>query len=163
MKNSCNDNICDWLRDAHAMEEQSEKLFSRQADRLISFTGLRAKLGREVKYIMENQALLSTRLEQLGCSSSVIKDIAGKVVAGAQNILGMSMSDEPVKGILALHTFTQIAIGSYKILITAAQAINDAETSRICNIILLQTEGRAAWIEKQLAEVTKTYLLNDVA
>jgi len=163
MKNDCNENICDWLRDAHAMEEQAEKLFSGQADRLKSYTGLRAKLGREVKYIMENQALLSTRMEQLGSSSSAIKDIAGKFIAGAQNILGMPMSDEPVKGILALHTFTQMAIGSYKILIAAAQAVNDYETSRICNLILNQTEGRAAWIEEQLQEVTKTFLLSNAA
>lgn len=112
MKNSGNENICDWLRDTHTMEEQAEKLFSGQADRLKSYIGMRAKLGREVKYIMENQALLSTRMEQLGSSGSVIKDLAGKLAAGAKNILGMSMSDEPVKGILALHTFTQMAIGS---------------------------------------------------
>jgi ferritin-like metal-binding protein YciE len=163
MNNSLNENICDWLRDAHAMEEQAEKLFSGQVDRFKSYASLRAKLAKEVKYIMENQALLSTRMEQLGTSNSVIKDTAGKITAGTQNILGMAMSDEPVKGILALHTFTQMAIGSYKILIAAAQALNDSETSRICNIILTQTEDRAAWIEKELEAVTTTFLLNEVA
>lgn len=29
-----NENICDWLRDAHAMETQAEKLFLGQAERL---------------------------------------------------------------------------------------------------------------------------------
>ena len=158
MTDTCRENICDWLRDAHAMEEQGEKLFSGQADRLKEYTGLRTKLDAEVNYFKEHQALLSSRIEQLGSSTSLIKDTAGKVVAGAQNMSGLMVSDEPVKGILALHTFTQMGIGSYKILVAAAEAAGDEDTKRICQTILAHTETRARWIETELDSVTRTFL-----
>ena len=158
MTNTCKEDICDWLRDAHAMEEQAEKLFSGQADRLKAYGSLQAKLIEEVIYIKQNQSLLQTRLDLLGCSKSLLKDAAGKAVAVAQNIFGIPMSDEPVKGILALHTFTQMEIGSYKILIAAAEAINDSETKRICSTILAQAEERATWIEAELKSVTLSFL-----
>lgn len=158
MRTSATENICDWLRDAHAMEEQAEKLFSGQAERLKEYTGLRTKLEAELNYIQEHQALLTGRIEQLGKSTSTIKDVAGKVVASAQNMSGMMVSDEPVKGILALHTFTQMAIGSYKILVAAAEAARDEDTRRICESILAHTETRALWIETELEAVTRTFL-----
>lgn len=157
------EDICDWLRDAHAMEEQAEQLFSGQAKRLESYGGLKTRLQTELQYIRENQTLLSNRIEQLGTSKSIVKDTAGKVVAAAQNILGMVMTDEPVKGILALHTFTQMEIGSYKILVAAADAVQDMETRQICQNILNNTEKRAAWIEKELDAVTKNFLATKAA
>lgn len=163
MATSTIENICDWLRDAHAMEEQAEKLFSGQAERLKEYTSLRTKLEAELSYIQEHQALLTARIEQLGTSTSTIKDVAGKVVASAQNMSGMMVSDEPVKGILALHTFTQMAIGSYKILVAAAEASGDQDTKRICESILAHTETRALWIETELEAVTRTFLTSKAA
>lgn len=158
MTDSPKENVCDWLRDAHAMEEQGEKLFSGQADRLEDYTELRTKLNAEVGYFKEHQVLLSKRIDQLGTSRSVIKDVAAKVVAGAQNMSGLMVSDEPVKGILALHTFTQMAIGSYKILVAAAEAIQDFETRTLCETILERSEARARWIDDELCSVTRSFL-----
>jgi ferritin-like metal-binding protein YciE len=163
MTDTARENIRDWLRDAHAMEEQAEKLFSGQADRLRDYPGLSAKLETEVNYIKEHQRLLTSRIDQLGTSTSVIKDVAGKVVAAAQNFSGIMVSDEPVKGILALHTFTQMAIGSYKILVSAAEASADLDTKSICQTILDHTENRAAWIETELDSVTRTFLTDKAA
>lgn len=158
MTSSCKDDICDWLRDAHAMEKQAEQLFSGQADRLEDYPGLRTRLEMELIYIKKHQHLLSSRIDALGTSTSIIKDTAGKFFASVQNVSGLSVTDEPVKGILALHTFTQMAVGSYKILVAAAEAINDEETKTICENILKHTEVRAAWMETELDEVTKKFL-----
>jgi ferritin-like metal-binding protein YciE len=160
MKHTSSENILDWLRDAHALEEQTENVFSGQADRLKDYPGLSTKFEAELNYIRDHKVLLAARIEQLGSSTSVIKDTAAKVVAGAQNISGMAVSDEPVKGILAIHALTQLAIGSYKILIAATEASNDSETRQICETILAHTETRAKWIETELEAVTKNFLLN---
>src|SRR5690606_308808 len=112
-----NDNICDWLRDAHAMEEQAEKLFHGQASRLKAYSELSAKLEEEVTFIEANKMLLSDSLKKLGSCTSVVKDSFGKFIGFEQNMAGIMVSDEPVKGILALHTFSQMAVGSYKILV----------------------------------------------
>lgn len=153
-----NEHICDWLRDAHAMEEQAEKLFVGQAERLKKHEALSNKLKDEVTYIQANQLVLSEKIKQLGGSTSAIKDTLGKVVASAQNISGIMVSDEPVKGILALHTFTQMAIGSYKVLVAACDAVGEAEVKSTCETILASVEKRAAWIDDELEAVTRTFL-----
>jgi ferritin-like metal-binding protein YciE len=157
------ENVCDWLRDAHAMEEQAEILFAGQADRFKKNEQLSAKLTEEVTYIKANQLLLSERLKQLGSSVSFMKDTVGKIVAFEQNMTGIMMSDEPVKGILALHTFTQMAIGSYKILVAATDAAGEADVKKTCEIILASVQKRAAWIEKELDAVTRTFLTANAA
>lgn len=75
-----------------------------------------------------------------------------------QTMTGIMVSDEPVKGILALHTFTQMAIGSYKILVAAADSTGDQDVKKTCQTILDVSERRAAWIEKELDCVTRTFL-----
>lgn len=160
MTTTSGETIRDWLRDAHAMEEQAEKLFSGQAERLKYFYGITTQFEAELDFIREHKILLSARIQQLGSGPSMIKDAAAKVMAGAQNLSGIAVNDEPVKAILALYTHTQMGVASYKILIAAAQATHDAETQRICEIILNHTETRAQWIEKELESVTRTFLEN---
>lgn len=153
-----NENICDWLRDAHAMEEQAEKLFRGQADRLKAYTELSANLKGEVTFIEANKMLLSDKLKKLGSCTSVVKDSFGKFMGFEQNMAGMMVSDEPVKGILALHTFSQMAVGSYKILVSASDAMGESDIKATCEAILSSAERRAAWIEKELDSVTRAFM-----
>lgn len=159
MTDNRKENIREWLRDAHAMEAHAEQLFSKQSDRFKDYPLIKAQLDSYLTRIVENQVLLSIRMQQLGSSSSIIKDAAAKVFAGFQNISVIATSDEPVKGILSLHTFTQLAIGSYKILVAAAEAVGDEETKTLCEALLSQTQTRADWIDAELKSVTQTYLL----
>lgn len=163
MSDSRHENIRDWLRDAHAMEEQGEMLFSGQGERLDGYPELQAQLKAEISTFKENQRLIATRIEQLGSSTSIIKDAAGKIMASAQNLSGIVVSDEPVKGILALHTFAQLAIGSYKILVAAAEAAQDEATKQISQTILDQAEARAKWLNIELEAVTKHFLVTKAA
>lgn len=153
-----NENICDWLRDAHAMEEQAGKLFSGQAERLQDYADLSAKLKDELTFIEANKMMLYGTLKLLGSDTSTLKDAFGKLMGCEQNMAGIVVSDEPVKGILALHTFTQLAIGSYKILVAAADATGEADIKKTCTTILESSERRAAWIEKELDAVTRQFL-----
>ena len=153
-----NENICDWLRDAHAMEQQAEKLFVGQSERLRDYPELSLKLKEEVTFINANQALLSGLIKVLGTSTSVIKDSFAKFMAFEQNMSGMLVTDEPVKGILALHTFTQMAVGSYKILVAAADAIAEEDIKKTCETLLFSSERRAARIEKELDRVSRAFV-----
>lgn len=153
-----NQNIRDWLRDAHAMEEQAESLFAGQAERLKKYPELSAKLNDELTFIKANQILLLDKIQTLGGSTSIVKDTVGKLMAGAQNISGIMVSDEPVKGILALHTFTQMAIGSYKVLVAACDAAGEAEVKETCATMLGSVERRAVWLNQELDAVTRAFL-----
>lgn len=152
------ENIRIWLRDAHAMEEHAEQFFSGQLNRLRDYLSSHQRMELEIGQIKQHQILLSIRVQQLGSAKSTIKDVAARFVAGAQNIASMLTNDEPVTSIHALHTFTQAAIGSYKILIAAAEAANDIATKQVCLDVLEHTEIRAAWLAEELTEVTKRFL-----
>lgn len=153
-----NEHVCDWLRDAHAMEQQAEKLFAGQAERLKDYVELSAKLKDELTYVTANQILLAGLVKKLGSSTSIFKDSVAKFVAFEQNMTGALMSDEPVKGILALHTFTQMAVGSYKILVSAADESGETDIKATCETLLASSERRAAWIESELNTITRTFL-----
>jgi ferritin-like metal-binding protein YciE len=152
-------NIRVWLRDALAMEEQAEQLFSGHIYRLKDYLSPCQRLELEVDQIKRHQTLLSTRIQQLGSARSTIKDFAARLIAGTQNVATMLTSDEPVVGIHTLHTFTQAAIGSYKILIAAAEVADDTATKQVCLDVLGHTEVRAAWLAEELTGVTKKFLL----
>lgn len=158
-----NNNIFDWLRDAHAMEEQAEKLFRGQASRLKAHRDLSAKLEEEVTFIEANKMLLSDSLKKQGSRTSTVKDSFGKFMGFEQNMAGIVVSDEPVKGILALHTFSQMAVGSYKILVAATDATGKSDIKTTCEAILSSAERRAAWIEKELDSVTRTFMADKAA
>jgi ferritin-like metal-binding protein YciE len=133
-------------------------LFSGQGERLDGYPELQSRLKAEANIFKESQRLLSDRMEQLGSSTSILKNAAAKIVAGAQNLSGIAVSDEPVKGILALHTFAQFAIGSYKILVAAAEATQDESTRQLSQTLLNQAEARAKWLNTELESVTKRFL-----
>lgn len=158
MTDLCRKNIRVWLRDAHAMEEQAEQLFSGQANRLKGYLSSYENMEFEISCIKKHQIMLSIRIQQLGSAPSMIKNTAARMFAETKNITASIMNDEPVTVMFRLHISTQTAIGLYKILIVAAEAVNDQETKQVCLNILEQTEARADWITVELARVTKNFL-----
>jgi ferritin-like metal-binding protein YciE len=80
--------------------------------------------------------------------TSVIKDTGGKLIATGQALSGMFVGDEIMKGSPASYTFEAMEIASYRILISAANYVDDKETARICKKILAEEEAMAAWLEK---------------
>src|SRR5690606_42071490 len=70
-------------------------------------------------------------LSRLGEQHSTLKDTGAKVMAFAQSLSGVVVSDEVVKGAMALYVFTQMEICSYKILAEAAAVRIDRESTRL--------------------------------
>jgi ferritin-like metal-binding protein YciE len=150
--------LLEWLRDAHAMEEQAEQMLSSTSQRIENYPDLRAQMERHLEETRGQARRLRSCIERLGSSTSTIKDLAGKVVAFGQGLSGLFVDDEVVKGSLASYTFEHMEIASYRILIAAAQQAGDSETARICEQNLREEEAMAAWLEKNLASVTTRYL-----
>lgn len=153
-----NDNLDDWLRDAHAMEQQAEKMLMAQAERLEHYPELRARITQHVEETRWQQRMLDTCMTTRGVSSSVIKDIGGKVMAFGQAAGGMMASDEVVKGAMAGYVFENIEIATYTTLIAAADAIGDTATKTACEQILVQEQAMASWLLEHLPMVTRTFL-----
>jgi len=151
--------LVDWLRDAHAMEQQAEQMLKGQAARIEHYPELKARIEQHIEETRGQQALLETCLKRLDASPSLIKDTMGKVAAFGQAVGGMMASDEIVKGAMAGYVFEQMEIASYTALIAAADAVGDTETSQACEQILEEEQAMADWLQDHLPEVVQAFLV----
>jgi ferritin-like metal-binding protein YciE len=155
---SAKERLLQWLRDAHAMEEQAEDMLSSQAKRLENYPELRSRIEQHLRETRRHAERVQNCIERQGSSTSTIKDMTGKVVAVGQGLSGLFVGDEVVKGSLADYTFEHMEIASYKMLIAAAEECGDSETKRVCQDILREEEAMASWLEQNLSGLTKQYL-----
>lgn len=153
------ENLLDWLRDAHAMEQQAEKMLRAQSDRLEHYPKLKARIDQHIEETLSQQALVDGCLKRLGGSSSTIKDITGKLMAFGQAVGGSLMSDEVIKGAMAGYVFENVEIASYTVLIAAAEAAGDMETKGACETILPQEIAMAEWLLQHLPELTQAFIV----
>jgi ferritin-like metal-binding protein YciE len=158
-----NDTLNQWLRDAHAMEQQAEKLLESQAARIENYPQLSARIRQHLEETRSQRASLEQCLERRGESTSLMKDMTAKLTAMAQGLGGMMAGDEVMKGTLASYAFEHFEIGSYRLLVAAAEAAGDMETKRVCEEICRQEEAMAAWLADHVPEITRTYLLREHA
>lgn len=157
------ENLLDWLRDAHAMEQQAEKMLKAQSERLEHYPRLKARIDQHIEETLDQQRLIDECLTRLGGSSSTLKDIGGKLMAFGQAVGGSLMSDEVIKGAMAGYVFENMEIASYTVLIAAAQETGDAETKAACEKILPQEVAMADWLREHLPELTQAFLQRSAA
>ena len=152
------EHLLDWLRDAHAMEQQAEQMLKAQAARIEHYPKLRARIEQHVQETLGQQAVLLQCIERLGSSPSTIKDTMGKLAALGQAMGGVVASDEIVKGAMAGYVFEHMEIASYTALIAAAQTLGDSETQQACEQILAEEIAMAQWLQDNLPEITQQFL-----
>lgn len=158
MATSPNEHFIDWLRDAHAMEEQAEKMLEATISRIEHYPTIKAKLQQHLEETRRQRDLVKGCLERHGGSTSTVKDLAAKATAVAQGLSGIFVSDEIVKASMASYVFEHFEISSYRALIAAAQHLGDTETARVLEGILKEEEAMAAWLAEQLPSVTQQFL-----
>ncbi len=158
MTTSAIDNLRDWLRDAHAMEQQAEAMLEAQASRLEHYPELRERIVQHIDETRWQRAQLESCLSRLGTSPSLLKDIGGKLTAFGQGVSGMMVSDEVVKGAMAGYVFENMEIASYTVLIAAAASAGDHDTRAVCEQIIVQERAMAAWLLEHLPAITTAFL-----
>ncbi len=163
MTTEMKENLLDWLRDAHAMEEQAEKMLTATAKRLENYPELRSRIEQHIEETRTQAQLVRGCIERLGGDTSALKDATAKLMAVAQGLSGMFVSDEAVKASLASYAFEHMEIASYKALIAAAELCGDMETKQVCEQILPQEEAMADWLAEHLPTTVKQFLVRDEA
>ncbi|WP_067334280.1 ferritin-like domain-containing protein [Stappia indica] len=158
-----NETLNQWLRDAHAMEEQAEQMLDSQASRLESYPELASRIRQHLEETHSQRERLESCIERRGASSSSMKDMAARLSALMQGMSSMMSSDEVMKGLLTSYAFEHFEVASYRILTAAAEAVGDSETARMCEAICKEEEAMASWLAGQIPEVTRTYLSRESA
>jgi len=155
------DRVDQWLRDAHAMEEQAETLLKGQAGRIENYPALSARIEAHITETISQRERLEACIARRGSSSSGLKDMTGKFTATMQNLSGLFAGDEVVKGVLASYAFEHMEIASYRILVAAAEADGDSETARVCEDICAEEEAMADWLQENMGEIAIQHLLRE--
>jgi ferritin-like metal-binding protein YciE len=150
--------LMEWLRDAHAAEEQAETMLSGLAGRIENYPQLKARLEQHLQESTRHAELVRGCIERRGGSTSMIKDAGAKMIAMGQAMSGLFVGDEVMKGTIANAAFEAMEISSYRILIATAEQVGDQETKRVCEQILREEEAMLDWLNKNAPSLTKQYL-----
>lgn len=150
--------ILDWLRDAHAMEQQAEKMLSGFAGRLEHYPVLKSRIESHAEVSIAQQEALEECTKRAGGNTSALKDIGGKVMGLGQSVSGLMVSDEVVKGAMSIYVFAQMEIVSYNVLATAAKRSGDLHTLAICNQHLTEEVTFAEWLQNHIPGITEEFL-----
>lgn len=155
--------LVEWLRDAHAMEQQAEQMMRGTASRIENYPEVSRQLEKHIEETVNQGKQVESCLARYDESASAVKDATAKMTAMGQALSGMFTGDEIVKGCLAWHTFEYFEISSYKILIQTAEEAGDTETKRICEGILKEEEAMASWLDSNMSMIVRQYLQRDEA
>lgn len=158
---SAEERLMEWLRDAHAMEQQAQTMLSSLASRIENYPDVKAKIEAHLAETRQQASLIESCITRRGGDTSTLKDLAAKFVALGQGLSGVFVSDEIIKGAMASYTFEHMEIASYRILIAAAEQVGDPETSAVCARILREEEEMARWLSENLAPLTQRYLARE--
>lgn len=154
---SAQDTLAQWLRDAHAMEEQAKTMLQSQASRIEHYPELKARIEQHLHETEAQEQKLRGCLDRLG-GASAMKDAGAKMTAMMQGLGGVFAGDEVVKGAMASYAFEHFEISAYRSLIGAAEVAGDTETKRVAEEILREEEAMASWLYEHLPSVTRQYL-----
>jgi len=150
--------LVQWLRDAHAMEEQAETMLAGQAERIESYPELAERIRQHLEETKIQASRLREVLEGMGEGTSTLKDTGGKLMATAQAMGGMFAGDEVLKGSLASYTFEQMEIASYRMLIAAAEHCGETQARQACEANLQEEIAMAQWLDSHLPGTTRAFL-----
>jgi ferritin-like metal-binding protein YciE len=161
LMNSVGERLNEWLRDAHAAEQQAETMLSNMASRVEDYPELKRRIEQHVGETRRQAERVRGCLERRGDDTSALKDTGGKMLGFSQAMSGMLTDDEVMKGAIASSAFEAMEIASYRILADTAAEAGDPETARVCQEILREEQAMAAWLERHLPSLTHAYLVKD--
>lgn len=151
--------VLDWLRDAHAMEEQAETMLKAMETRLEHYPELRARITQHIQETRHQAERLRHCIQDLGADTSLLKDMTGKFMATMQGFSGAMASDEVVKGAMFSYAFEHMEIAAYRNLIAAARVVGDTRTASVCEGILAEEIAMAKWLEDHMEAVVSQFLV----
>jgi len=150
--------LIEWLRDAHAAEQQAQTLYEKTAGHMLDYPEFRTGLERHAKRSGDRAASLEVHLEQLGKGPSLLKNLTGQFTAISQTLSGYIVGDEPVKAALAVSAFAQTMVSSSRILIVGGKAAGAMELVRLCEHHLSEDLAFRDWMDEQVEVVCRNYL-----
>ncbi|MGE5479819.1 MAG: ferritin-like domain-containing protein [Chloroflexota bacterium] len=155
------ENLIDWLKDAHAMEQQAIEILEKQRDRLENYPEAKIRIAQHVEESKKQAERVASCIEMLDGGASTMKDTIGKVSGNISAMMNAMATDEVVKNAIANYSFEHFEIACYKSLIEAAREVGEDHVARVCEQNLNEEIEMAKWCEQNLPIITKEFLHRD--
>jgi len=152
------DDLMDWLRDAHGMEQQAEAMLKATSSRIENYPAFKERVDQHLVETEGQAARLKKFIEARGGDTSVVKDMTGRMAAGMQGLGAAMTSDEIVKLAIASYHFEHLEIASYRCLMAAAEAMRDDDLVRLCAATLEEEQAMADWCLNWIPVVTREFI-----
>ena len=110
------------LRNQHAVETQAIGTIQNELPRMKLYPDLHAKMQLDKDQSETQAARLDDLLAKHGSSKSLAKEAVTGAVATVAGLAHVTAADEVLKNVLAAVGFKAYEIGSYKVLLTLANA-----------------------------------------
>jgi ferritin-like metal-binding protein YciE len=151
MSNSLNQ----WLRDAHAMEAEAAAVLTRQSRRMQGHPDLKARFELHLRETHAQRQRLEAHLERRPRLTGEFGKAEGEDTEEAMD------NDEMLKFATDFYVSKYREIATYRVLLAAAEAIEDSEMAQLCEEMLWVEDAMAAWLRVKLPELVRDCLLHD--
>jgi len=137
--------LVDYLRDAHAMEQN----VLRMLDSLVSMTNHEATLRRLLEHRKEterHERMLKERLDELGEGTSMSADYAAITASILKAVTDRMRTDKPSRNARDAYITEHTEIAAYELIERLALRCGDSETAHLARTIRHDEEKMAEWI-----------------
>ncbi len=146
------------LRNQHAVETQAIGTIQNQLPRMKAYPDLHAQMQREKVRSTEQAARLDSLLARHDTKASRAKEAVTGTVATVAGFAHSFASDEVLKDVLAAVGFKAYEIGSYKVLITLAQATGANDDVSVLEMSMKEEQEMGDWLGQHIPGFVQAYL-----
>ena len=146
------------LRNQHAVETQAIGTIQNQLPRMQAYADLHAKMQADKDRSTEQAARLDRLLSAHGSSASVAKEAVTGAVATVAGFVHAFASDEVLKDVLAAVGYKAYEIGSYKVLITLAEAAGVSDDVAVLKRSMEEEQAMGDWLGEHIPAFVHAYV-----
>ena len=146
------------LRNQHAVETQAIGTVKNELARMERYPDLHARMAQERERSTTQAARLDDLLARHGSSASVAKEAVTGTVATVTGFVHATAGDELLKNVLAAVGFKAYEIGSYKVLVTLAQAAGASDDVAVLEQSMKEEQEMGDWLGSHLPGFVEAYL-----
>ena len=146
------------LRNQHAVETQAIGTIQNELPRMQPYPDLHAKMQLDKDQSTTQAARLDDLLARHGSSKSLAKEAVTGAVATVAGFVHAGSEDEVLKNVLAAIGFKAYEIGSYKVLLTLAEAAGAAADREVLELSMKEEQDMGDWLNSHLPVFVKAYL-----
>jgi len=146
------------LRNQHAVETQAIGTIQNELPRMKAYPELQARMQQDKDRSTEQAARLDRLLSKHGSSASLAKEAVTGAVATVAGFAHALASDEVLKDVLAAVDYKAYEIGSYKVLVTLAEAAGAADDVAVLQQSMQEEQEMGDWLGSHIPSFVHSYV-----